>query len=419
MRIDLGLVLAIVIEYIVFIYYADTLFYRKKGKTFTYLFIALMSVTNMVSCMIGNVIFNVITQVAGHIISLLLCYYVSVKTAFFQSFMLMIFMFADEVFTISMPFLGMENNPNTYLPEQSLMLTVISRFLYVVEIMIVSRLFLKKSKTDSGFSIPLILIPILSTLALWLMVFEEGAFFWVLNVIMILINMIVFTTDQKLFRKEAEAGALKEEIAKDKINFEEYNMLSEKYEQTRIFRHDMKEHMSVLGVLIDENPEKAKKYIEDILKKEDEIAFSKFSDNTILNILLSKKKGECGENNVEFNIDPINAKLDFISDMDLVTLFSNLLNNALESSRESDEKKIFLNVRQINESFVVIKINNSSDKKPVVINSKLKTTKENDKLHGIGMSSIKKVVKKYEGVLNWSYDEKNKMFNTTVVLKRH
>lgn len=30
MRIDLGMVLAIIFEYIIFIYYADTLFYRKK-----------------------------------------------------------------------------------------------------------------------------------------------------------------------------------------------------------------------------------------------------------------------------------------------------------------------------------------------------------------------------------------------------
>ena len=31
MRIDLGMVLAIIFEYIIFIYYADTLFYRKRN----------------------------------------------------------------------------------------------------------------------------------------------------------------------------------------------------------------------------------------------------------------------------------------------------------------------------------------------------------------------------------------------------
>ena len=35
MRIDLGLILAIILEYIFFIYYADTLFYRKRKKYVT------------------------------------------------------------------------------------------------------------------------------------------------------------------------------------------------------------------------------------------------------------------------------------------------------------------------------------------------------------------------------------------------
>ena len=41
MRIDLGMVLAIIFEYIIFIYYADTLFYRKRNKYLCYAIIAL------------------------------------------------------------------------------------------------------------------------------------------------------------------------------------------------------------------------------------------------------------------------------------------------------------------------------------------------------------------------------------------
>ena len=46
MRIDLGMVLAIIFEYIIFIYYADTLFYRKRNKYLCYAIIALVYIAD-------------------------------------------------------------------------------------------------------------------------------------------------------------------------------------------------------------------------------------------------------------------------------------------------------------------------------------------------------------------------------------
>jgi sensor histidine kinase regulating citrate/malate metabolism len=151
--------------------------------------------------------------------------------------------------------------------------------------------------------------------------------------------MIVFVLDLRMVRKEIENSALKEQIKKETIDFEEYSLLLEKSEQTRTFRHDIKEHLGVLNSLIDESPEKAKEYIKKICEGENEVSYSRFSDNKIFNILLSKKKGECEAGGVQLEIDPIEATLGFISDMDTVTLFSNLLNNAYESAKESGEKK--------------------------------------------------------------------------------
>lgn len=52
-----------------------------------------------------------------------------------------------------------------------------------------------------------------------------------------------------------------------------------------------------------------------------------------------KKKEECENQNIQFLIDPIQAELSFFNDMDIVTIFSNLINNAMESYARSSEKR--------------------------------------------------------------------------------
>lgn len=46
----------------------------------------------------------------------------------------------------------------------------------------------------------------------------------------------------------------------------------------------------------------------------------------------------------------------------------------------------------------------------------LKTTKENSKLHGFGIKSVKNALKKYNGDLSLEYDHKSGEFIATVML---
>ena len=60
MRIDMGLVLGIVLECIIFIYYADALFTRKRNKLFCRLVAVSGYAMHFIGCMFGNVTANVI-----------------------------------------------------------------------------------------------------------------------------------------------------------------------------------------------------------------------------------------------------------------------------------------------------------------------------------------------------------------------
>lgn len=198
---------------------------------------------------------------------------------------------------------------------------------------------------------------------------------------------------------------------------EEYSLMKDKYEKITIFRHDFKEHISILSGLISKDDEKAHRYINSILNEEKNDFYVKYTDNPMLNVLLTKKMSECNKLDIEFIINPICANMQIFNDLDIVSIFSNLINNAIESCCRSETKRIILNINTVNNNFIIIKIENTSDAEPFVLDGKLLTRKSDKESHGIGMNSIRRAIKKYNASLNWSYSSKEKLFTTTISIQ--
>lgn len=420
MRIDLGMVLAIIFEYIIFIYYADTLFYRKRNKYFCYTIIGLGYVLHLVVCMFGNVLANTITVIIIHIVCFKSCYHISNKGAVFQSVLLDAMNAASEYIIIFIPYIGIiPDHTITMTSSQSLILTFASKLLYLIGIMIISHVFCKKQKNVQATSLGLLSIPILTVIIIMLVmkVNTTSHLLSLVCFILIIMNIIIFAINQKLMIMETEKAELEAQQLKEKFDYDEYMMLKENNQQASILNHDFKEHISALSSLIGADNETAQEYIKSICGKFSQPKFIEYSDNKIFNVLLSKKKEECENQNIQFLIDPIRAELSFFNDMDIVTIFSNLINNAMESCAHSSEKKIYLNIHTENQNFIVIKIENTSDIEPIVINGRLKTHKDNAKLHGIGMNSINRALSSYNGSLDWKYNKEQKIFSTTIIIQ--
>ena len=45
-------------------------------------------------------------------------------------------------------------------------------------------------------------------------------------------------------------------------------------------------------------------------------------------------------------------------------------------------------------------------------------TKNNKSFHGFGTKSIKNIIKKYDAIYDWKYDEKSKIFETNIVFSK-
>ena len=102
-------------------------------------------------------------------------------------------------------------------------------------------------------------------------------------------------------------------------------------------------------------------------------------------------------------------------DFDLCIIFGNLLDNAIEACSKMNNipKEIFIKVR-MQHDIIYIYVKNTSYKYPKKIDGKFITSKKNKEYHGIGIESVRKSVEKYNGHLDFDYD--NNMFRTTIII---
>ena len=70
---------------------------------------------------------------------------------------------------------------------------------------------------------------------------------------------------------------------------------------------------------------KPEDYIKSINIYNDEISIINYTKNKVLNILFSEKQKICINKGIEFKIHASDIELGFIQDIDIVSIFSNLL----------------------------------------------------------------------------------------------
>lgn len=192
----------------------------------------------------------------------------------------------------------------------------------------------------------------------------------------------------------------------------------EKNQQTvRKLRHDMKNHLNIIGMLIaDEKTPEAKNYLAE-LNQEFAVTAKSYCSNEVVNAVLNSKEQSAAEAQIrcEFQIDLTEDPQ--MEDIDLCALLSNTLDNAIEACRKIPEaSERFLSVKaRCQKGFFSYKVVNSKANEVTEENGCFVTSKKDAGLHGIGLKNVKQIVAKYEGYVEVSYDE----HSFTVVVMIH
>ena len=204
-------------------------------------------------------------------------------------------------------------------------------------------------------------------------------------------------------------------LIKEKLNmqYQYYNSMQKNYSKVREIYHDMNNHIMCIEKL---NSMDRKKYINEIKEKLEDVKNNFHTNNLILDIILMEKEEICKEYNINLYVDLNLKKCDFIEMTDICTIFSNLLDNAIEASKnieDEENKKIFIKDTIVNK-FYLIKIENN--KKNIIIKkeNRIITSKKDDFLHGLGLQSVRNAVEKYNG--NMDINDSENVFEIIIYI---
>ena len=230
---------------------------------------------------------------------------------------------------------------------------------------------------------------------------------------LIISEFVCYVVYDHIIDKNRRIFLLNESIYKRELQLKQYELYKQKYESSRIILHDIKKHWGIIKSLYSD-PEKAEKYIADHLKS----AADKFmyTNNEVLNVILNEKADECRKNGIRFSVSVSTNKVNKVSDSDLVAIFCNLLDNAIESSMTCSSKFIVLDVYEVNAAFLAINMTNSCEHELKIKKNRLLTTKSDTENHGFGMASIGKCIEKYRGDMDYIYDAGKKTFSVTILM---
>lgn len=242
--------------------------------------------------------------------------------------------------------------------------------------------------------------------------------FTILSLVLLFTNVIVIYIHEKTIHTLIKNTELQLEHQKEKINEEYYANLEKQFDSSNILIHDIKKCLLNIRELSKElDSENIREYIDSIYDGYGIRELKQYSKNKLVNVIVSRYVDLCRKTEIDFSVDIRDVDFHFITDSDLTALLDNLLENAYEAAKSSTKKQIDLRVDYRNENFLLIDLQNASDQKPKVKGNDLITTKQDAGVHGIGLKSISRIVKRYSGNMNYKYDKDHKIFHTSIMLK--
>lgn len=309
-------------------------------------------------------------------------------------------------------------------------LIIISKSLLIFLIPVIKVVKLEVSSVEKKdyiyLSVP-VFANIISIIVIFRYIFKDKDINYIENIIILIVSMVLLFSNFSLVSiigriiKDNKIRA-EYEITKEKINiqYKYYLNLQQSQEKIKKLYHDMNNHIICIKNIYGKH-ELANKYIEDINNQIKDCISIFDTKSIILDVILNEKKSICDEKSIDFFVDINFSKCGFVEITDICSIFTNMIDNAIEACdkiKDSNiDKKIRLRGTIIN-SFFIIKCENTKVNSINLRKNKLITDKEDSFLHGIGINSIKSSVEKYNGNVEISSDKNSFTMIIYIPIKR-
>lgn len=184
------------------------------------------------------------------------------------------------------------------------------------------------------------------------------------------------------FQAQVELQSLTQAAQAQKVYIAEARA---RYEQTKSFRHDIKNHLSVLdGLLKNEKLDEGREYLKKLETVSEALSFPYQTGNQVVDILLGEKLGLAKEITAEVSLVLPNPC--GIDDFDLCVLFANVLDNAITACRANNGARAIRISGKRQGDFYMLTFENTCADEPLPP-------------AGTGLSNIRAVAEKYHGAV--------------------
>ena len=180
-----------------------------------------------------------------------------------------------------------------------------------------------------------------------------------------------------------------------------------------LIRHDMRHFLgNILAYMQNGDCDKAAAYINEIIDVTDQTTPQKFSDNELVNMVLSFYKNNMEEQNIRFLASVQIQKTLPCADIDFTSILANGLENAIQAvcALDPEKREITLDLRMKDNKLLLL-IKNPYGQTPEIANG---IPLSHEPGHGLGTQSIKFTVEKLKG--NCQFALKDGAFMLRVVL---
>lgn len=180
-----------------------------------------------------------------------------------------------------------------------------------------------------------------------------------------------------------------------------YKDLNEQFCNSRKIIHDIRNYINSIKILVDDKDYNvANKICDQLLLKIESTNLKYHFKNNLLNVILYEKSRLCLEKGIDFSIKIDEECLKDMYELDLITIFGNILDNAIEANEFSNhniKKFIKLRVYEHNK-FSIINVQNTCIN---TLHNNINgiTSSKNNHL-GLGIENVKTVLEKYDGELS-------------------
>jgi len=241
--------------------------------------------------------------------------------------------------------------------------------------------------------------------------------YYVIAIVLIVLNMVVFHLINEILENSQrirEADILKQQSIGQ---LELYNSLRKNYDIQRKRTHEYKNQiMCIDSLLKKKNYNKLEEYINSIFDKLDGQLDMVDTNNEVVNAVINAKYYEALQNDVLFILKINDLSHIKVSDEDIVTILSNLLDNAIEAAGQCDIDKRTVGIKLLYEDDVLsIAVSNSYKTEPEIMeDGYMRTIKDDKEQHGLGIRNVVATLEKYNA--EYIIDYKNGEFVFSIIM---